>query len=309
MALSTVLKNANGNNFPHDVAHIVFTDQLPPLDVELQDMSEAEDGGVVGWTQDDTYYISTLRLGVKVTAPENCFHLFYGGDNLDNSHVQTIDATMLDTSSVTNMCRMFSACYNLYVLTGFNTWNTSAVTNMNTMFDGCVSLENVDVLANWDVSNVADMSCMFCNCKSLKNIDSLANWNTSAVTDMSGMFAGCARLSDVTPLADWDTSKVTDISDMFNSCKSLENINGLAEWDTHNVTDMEWTFANCPIANIAVLANWDTGSVTNMSQMFYGCTSLPQESIDFFNHFHATPKPYVPKSPATDKAPDTEPER
>jgi surface protein len=168
MELSTVMRKP-GYFEPYLVSknatHIVFTDQPAPKGVRKYDVSKAQDKGVVRWKDGDTYYFSTQRPGVKVVAPEISTYLFLGLKKLE-----TIEASMLDVSNVTDMTGMFFSCK---------------------------SLKNVDGLASWDVSNVAIMYCMFDGCRSLKNVDSLSNWDVSNVKDRDGMFYRCSNLTTV----------------------------------------------------------------------------------------------------------------
>ena len=67
----------------------------------------------------------------------------------------------LDTSSVTNMSRMFKGCSSL---TSIPELDTSSVTNMSMMFEGCSSLTSIPEL---DTSSVTSVSYMFDGCSSL----------------------------------------------------------------------------------------------------------------------------------------------
>jgi surface protein len=316
MVLSTILKNEYGFNFPTAAKHITFTDQPAPAGVETRDMSEAGDGGVVGWMQGDTFYVSTQRPGVKVTAPADCYHLFAYLDV--QSKFTELDVTGLDTHNVTNMCLMFYNCTSLSNIDGLADWDTSNVINIGGIFYNCKSLASLDGLASWDVSHVTSMSTMFSGCTTLENIDALANWDVSNVTNMSHMFYDCTSLQNVDSLASWNTTNVTDIHVMFYGCKSLSNIDGLAGWDTHNVTDMCLLFDNCSsLTNVDALANWDVSHVETAHAMFDGCTSLSSESVEKFKAHHAeftaeshsAQQPYIPKtqSPGKDQAVDLDP--
>jgi surface protein len=201
---------------PNYITHIVFTDHPAPSDVDVQDVSNMRDGGVVAWEEGDTMYISTQRAGVKVTAPENCACLFLALENLE-----IFDGTMLDVSQVRYMCFFFYGCKSLTEIIGLQNWDTSHVTDMDGMFVECYALQGVDSLANWDVSNVQTMSWMFHGCSHLENIDDLATWDVSHVENMALLFDGCKSLKNVDGLLGWNVRNVTDMCDMFGGCPNL----------------------------------------------------------------------------------------
>ena len=187
---------------------------VPATAVASLDISEAGDGSVMVYVEDDESGNSTYKLTIGgkggIIANENMIGYFDGFRN-----VTSIDLSALDTSEVTNMRGMFSECWNLTSL-DLSNFDTSKVTDMSRMFDGC------DRLANLDVSN----------------------FDTSKVTDMSRIFEGCDRLANL-DVSNFDTSKVTDMSGMFNRCSSLTNLD-LSSFDTSNVTNMHLMFCKCP---------------------------------------------------------------
>lgn len=97
----------------------------------------------------------------------------------------------LNTSEVTNMKRMFTACSSMtsFDLSGLN---TAKVTNMRQMFTS-VSVETLD-LSGWNTSSVTDMYCMFYNCSNLSTIYVGDGWSTASVTDGTLMFGKCTSL-------------------------------------------------------------------------------------------------------------------
>ena len=116
---------------------------------------------------------------------------------------------MVDTSSVTNMYRMFYFCYSLTTIPQLDTSN---VTNMSEMFYSCTALTAIPQL---DTSNVTDMSKMFNSCTALTTIPQL---DTSNVTNMQQMFSGCSLLTAIPQL---DTSNVTNMANIFINCTKL----------------------------------------------------------------------------------------
>jgi surface protein len=241
--LSTVLKHDCWKyaNDHIDATRIVFTDQLAPKGVRRYDVSDARDRGVVRWKDGDTYYFSTQRAGVKVTAPRNCADLFAEIEGLE-----TLDGTMLDTGNAVDMSCMFFRCKSLANIIGLQDWNVSNVTDMASMFAECYALENVDKLHSWDVSHVENMNGMFWACASLTNVNGLADWDVSHVTKMNYMF-GHTSLTNIDAIAEWDVSNVTDMRGMFWRCWSLQNVDGLRDWNVSQGCRTWKIFGNCPI--------------------------------------------------------------
>jgi surface protein len=282
MELSTTLHRNFTKYFSYSIKQIIFTDQPAPAGAEAQDMSVAQDGGVVGWMQGDTYFVSTQRPGVKVTAPADCGAMF------SSLPAESIDVAMLDTSKVESINLMFYDCKSLVNLKGLETWDVSNVTKMFGTFSDCTSLASLDGLAGWDTSNVTDMSYMFDGCGSLENIDPLANWDTSQVEDMRRMFRDCKSLASLDGLSHWNTSNVTNMRCLFKGCESLKTLNGLAQWDVYQVNDETHMFSYCKsLSNIDALSSLFFRNNIEGLKMFSGCISLPSESVEKFRAHHA----------------------
>ena len=181
---------------------------------------------------------------------------------------KSAQATVTCDGNVTNMCGMFSSCYNLTSL-DLSDFNTSSVTNMRSMFESCSNLVSLDVSVN--TSNVTVMDWMFNRCSSIVSID-LSKLDTSNVTTMRHMFSSCSSLTSL-DLSSFDTSKVTDMGDMFTSCYKLASLD-LSSFNTSKVDDMSWMFGNCSSLTFLDISNFDTSKVTNMNHMFYNCDSL-----------------------------------
>ncbi len=99
---------------------------------------------------------------------ENCWRL------------KKLDLRNFDTSNISNMCNMFSFCYDLSEIIGLCRFNTSKVDNMKSMFYHCKSLKELN-LSKFNTSNVTDMHSMFDTCESLKFLN-LSSFYTSNVT-------------------------------------------------------------------------------------------------------------------------------
>ena len=127
----------------------------------------------------------------KVVAPESCYELL-----AHRSALQTVDASGLDTSNVTNMQNMFTLDSNL-VSVDCSTWDTSNVQNMEYMFSWCENLTTVDV-SGWNTSNVEYMTSMFGCCHSLETID-VSKWDVSQLKNTWSLFESCSSLQAPAP--------------------------------------------------------------------------------------------------------------
>ena len=245
-------------------------------------------------SETNTNYAYKLTIGGKdgIIANESMIGYFYEFTNMTS-----IDLSVLDTSEVTNMSNMFSACISLtsldvsnfdtskvidmsdmfdqcYMLTSLDlrNFNTSEVIDMSSMFSACISLTSLDV-SNFDTSKVIDMSDMF----SKSDFDSMhiekinvSNFDTSKVIDMSDMFAGCSSLTSL-DVSNFDTSKVINMSDMFSECSSLTSLD-LSSFDTSKVTTMNWIFNKCSkLTKIMVSNKWVINSGASTDRMFDNC--------------------------------------
>ena len=180
--------------------------------------------------------------------------------------LQSLDLSMFDTSNVTNMQMTFGGCKSLQSL-DLKSFDTSNVTDMANMFYGCESLQSLDV-SKFDTSNVIAMNDMFTMCYLLESLD-LSSFNISNVTDMSSMFSCCYSLQSL-DLNSFDTSNVIYMGSMFNSCYSLQSLD-LKSFDTSNVTDMTYMFQECTkLQSIKVSSKWVTEQA-DTTDMFLDC--------------------------------------
>ena len=186
--------------------------------------------------------------------------------NYNSNPYNGIDVTSWDTSSVTNMERMF------YNNSAFNqdigNWNTSSVTNMSYMFRNS-SVFNQDI-GDWDTSSVINMDQMFLG-NSVFN-QYIGNWNTGSVTNMERMFQNNTAFNQ--DIGNWNTISVTSMSYMFAENSAFNQ--DIGDWDTSSVTDMNSMFYGNSAFN-QYIGNWNTGSVTNMGWMFYGNSAFNQD--------------------------------
>ena len=280
--------------------------EVPATAIESWDLSEAGDGSVMAYAEDDGTGNGTYKVTIGgkegIIANESMVNYFSHFDAITSINLSALDTSKttdmsgmfsgsgsltnlnlsnFDTSSVINMSEMFLRCTSLKSL-NVSSFDTSNVVNMNSMFSACQNLTSL-VIDNFDTSKVTDMSNMFRNCNNLTNLD-VSNFNTSKVTDLSRMFASCHSLTSL-DLSNFDTSQVTNMNGVFFECKSLTKLN-ISTWDTSNVTTMgyrnqmgEGMFAGCSSLTSLDLTSFDTSNVTNMSEMFNGCSKLTEITV------------------------------
>ena len=280
--------------------------EVPTTAIESWDLSEARDGSVMAYSEDDGTGNGTYKVTIGgkegIIANESMVNYFSHFDAITSIDLSAFDTSKttdmsrmfsgsgsltnlnlsnFDTSSVINMSEMFLRCTSLKSL-NVSSFDTSNVVNMKSMFSACQNLTSL-VIDNFDTSKVTDMSNMFRNCNNLTNLD-VSNFNTSKVTDLSRMFASCHSLTSL-DLSNFDTSQVTNMNGVFFECKSLTKLN-ISTWDTSNVTTMgyrnqmgEGMFAGCSSLTSLDLTSFDTSNVTNMSEMFNGCSKLTEITV------------------------------
>ena len=255
---------------------------VPATATESWDISEARDGSVMAYVEDDGTGNSTYKVTIGgkggIIANESMLGYFAGFEKMTS-----IDLSALDTSEVTNMFGMFSGCDGLTSLdvSGFD---TSKVTDMISMFSSCSSLTSLDV-SNFKTSNVTDMGQMFSFCSSLTNLD-VSNFDTSKVKNMENMFSNCSSLTSL-DVSNFDTSKVTNMDWMFFCCSNLPSLD-LSSFDTSQVTNMGDMFHSCRSLTSLDLRKFDTSKVTDMNLMFYGCRSLTSLDLRSLNTSQVT---------------------
>ena len=166
---------------------------VPATATESWDISEAGDGSVMAYVEDDGTGNDTYKVTIGgkggIIANESMIGYFE-----DFNKMTSIDLSSLDTSEVTNMGYMFIRCSSLTSLDVSN-FDTSKVTAMYSMFEDCSSLTSLDV-SNFDTSQVTEMSGMFAFCRSLTSLD-VSNFDISKATAMYGMFCECPAWATV----------------------------------------------------------------------------------------------------------------
>ncbi len=204
----------------------------------------------------------------------NSFIYFSGLNKSDITSVIFEDAI---TAQATSTSSMFTDFTNLAIVDNINNFNTSSITNMSKMFNNCTNLESINI-SGLDTSSVTDMSRMFAGCSQLNTID-LSGLNLGAVTNMNNMFNGCSQLTGL-DLNGLNLSAVTDMGNMFKGCSQLIALD-LSSLNLSTVRYMPNMFEGCTSLAAINFSAVNATSVTNIQYMFKDCTSLT--TVDFSN--------------------------
>ena len=143
------------------------------------------------------------------------------------------DLKYLNTENVTDMSRMFWACYALTSL-DLSNFTTTNVTNMREMFYNCKKLTSLD-LSNFTTTNVTNMGGMFSSCSALTSLD-LSNFYTKVVWWMDNMFNGCSALTTIYASDKFVTDYVHYGGNVFKGCTNLKG---------YDLSKTNYTYANC----------------------------------------------------------------
>jgi methionine-rich copper-binding protein CopC len=186
-----------------------------------------------------------------------------------------------DVSNVTNMSNMFRNANFTNGGLGSLVWsNTSSVTDMSRMFSWTHGLTSVSLL---DTRNVENMASMFETNSIMYSptLTSVSLPKTGNVINMSKMFKSSNKLTTVSLP---EMGKVEDMSQMFFGASGLTSI---SLDDTSSVTDMSEMFSSTYIAypffNPFIdlppvfaqdIRNFDVTSVSNFDDMFKNATGM-----------------------------------
>ena len=258
----------------NNITKITFMDSYTPSTaVDEQWFADVDNTGSITCYRTGTEIVIAGNGAGKIQANADSSYMFsFKSNNNGFTKLTCIEnlASLLDTSNVSTMNRMFSFCKVLTDL-DLSTFDTSQVTDMWFMFYFCKGLTSLD-LSTFDTSQVTNMSFMFSDCSSL-TVLGLSTFDTSQVTNMCAMFYHCKGLTNL-DLSTFDTSQVTNMGFMFSGCSGLASLD-LSGCNTFNVTDTRSMFSDCSgLITIYASDKWNTDKVTRSNDMFTGCTKL-----------------------------------
>ena len=190
------------------IASIKFLKSLTGAPKDAWDVSEAGDGSVLAWVipvGDYGMYDLFIAGDGGVWAPEDCSYLFacfrwmksldfnnaffvsgcrtMRGMFVRDEYITELDFSGWDTSTVTDMSKMFYFCSNLAVF-DLEHLDTSSVTDMSYMFGRLCGAETLD-LSCLDTSSATDISNMFFQSWGLRELN-LSGFDTSSVKNSNG---------------------------------------------------------------------------------------------------------------------------
>ena len=221
----------------------------------MWDVSAAQNKSVIAWLKDD----GTLIIagdGVKVMANADSDWLFG-----DMANIETIDATLYDTSNATTM-EYWHAFAEPDLRQNEGDWSGDPLP-MEVPQRGTKQVVGIQ---DWDVSKVTSTMDMFYNANRLTSLN-LGSWNTKSLKTPNGMFHGCSALTTL-DVSGWNTSNVTTLQSIFSHCRGLTALD-VAGWDVQKVTDMSFAFSDCG-APVLDLHTWKTNSLTTLEKAFAG---------------------------------------
>ena len=178
----------------------------------------------------------------------------------------TLDLSMMNTSKVTDMSRMFSDCKA--EIKNIDGWDISKLTNANYMFCNFTNNNKYLDLSVLDFSNVTKVDNMFEGCN-VDNVD-IRNLNLNLAKLSSLPFKSVK--GTVLDLSNYDITglKRTYGLGYFCDCSTID----LTNWKTTEVTDMGSTFYYCSSLEKIIMPDWDMTNVTKTSSFFYNCSKL-----------------------------------
>ena len=202
--------------------------------------------------------------GLNKMNSTNVTDMSYMFSNL--ASMSTLDVSVVNTSSVTNMEGMFMT-NNLTTL-NVSGFDTGKVTNMSKMFKESSNITSLNI-NGFNTTNANNMSQMFMDCSNITSLN-VSAFNTSNVTNMSAMFMGMLKLETLN-VTNFNTANVTDMSSMFASCLKVQRLD-LHTFNTANVTNINGMFTADSSMKSVLLG--EEFNKLNGSNMFTGCSSL-----------------------------------
>ena len=238
------------------------------------------------------------------------------------------DLKYLNTENVTDMSRMFWACYALTSL-DLSNFYTKVVWWMDNMFNGCSALTTIYASDKFVTDYVHYGGNVFKGCTNLKGYDLSKTNYTYANCGTEGYFTpvfeyaefdggtgtltfrhGLSKPEEAYALnlgesepgwlthnkeikevvfdASFANARPTGCYKWFYKCTNLATIEGFENLNTENMTKMSYMFFLCRNLSSLDLTNFNTGNVTEMWGMFEGCEGLTSLDLTSFNTANVT---------------------
>ena len=258
-----------------------------------------------------TANLSTLNIDdINTSSATNMSFMFYG------TGLSSIDLSLLDTSKVTNMGRMFATTKNMESL-DFSVVDVSKVTSIESLIaDSNVKELNLTGLS-WDstdgsymnginamLSSASNLEVLDANNMSIPRVTMLGYTGASGWTDLKSIkyinmnhlnapnLTGLGRIVPYYNTTGVVQTELIDLSYMnapklesmtkFLSEGLVKNVNLSHFVDTSNLTDMSYAFEYTPILENIDLTGTSTANVRNISYMFNnsGISSFDFSQLD-----------------------------
>ena len=113
---------------------------------------------------------------------------------------------------------LFQECTNLVTL-DLSMFNTSSATNMRSMFYKCENLESIN-MGSFDTTHVTTFNNFLFNCGRLLKVD-LSSFATDSCIDFTNMFAGDTSLTTIYASNQFVVNENVSTDYMFNGCSHL----------------------------------------------------------------------------------------
>ena len=164
------------------------------------------------------------------TVGDICYFL-----GIDDSDIKSVvfDKSF-NTYAPTSLKSFFEFLTGLETIKDLKYLNTENVTDMSRMFWACYALTSLD-LSNFITTNVTDMQKMFLGCSALTLLD-LSNFYTKEVWYMNDMFSGCSALTTIYASDKFVTVRVHKGNNVFKGCTNLKG---------YDLSKTNYTYANC----------------------------------------------------------------
>lgn len=263
----------------------------------------------------NTQKMQHIAFGAGFTCDkaENMYGMFESSKIGTGYDEYTLDLSIFNTKSVTDMSKMFSGCTNVTEIkfggnfdtrnvttfeemfkdctkiTGIDlsTFDTAIANTVKSMFNNCNKLEEIKFPDKFSVKNVSDFDSMFANCSSLTSLD-LSVFKTFSAVKMGGMFSDCTNLRDIDFGENFSTARVIYMSSMFSGCRALKHdpegtdtespdykpVIDISFMSIPYLNIMSYMFYNCDSITGIELGKVNTAHVRQMQNMFAECDSL-----------------------------------
>lgn len=246
-----------------------------------------KDGSAVSPWLDFANSITKISFEGNVNANANSSSLFQGLSKV----TEISGLAKLNVSNVTNMDSIFRGMSVLETL-DLSGWDTSSVTDMSKMFAEGTVLKTVTFGDEWDTQNVTEMDSMFGLMPALTNID-LSGWDTSNVTTMASMFVYDMSLTSL-DFSSFDTNNVTDMTIMLLATSELKQITFGENFVTKNaVFNPDYEISEDANGQVVLPNTTDEPTVTRWQNVGDGTVAAPTGDQHLSAYAGAVPDTYV----------------